>query len=177
MPNSARPESQNVTDRWLSRLVAIATILGIPFALYGYYSSQHATRLDRTFEFYKDFRGETLAKDFGLLAEAWNAKSAEVTQLKAQSDYDGLAQLAASILQGDDAQDALTQLIIFFDEMYSCVDSSLCDQDTTIALLQEPANEIFTMYGSYLIDKRKINPNYANGIVKIRNLKKTWSLF
>jgi len=163
-------------SRILSALVAITTILGIPVGLYGYYASQQASRVDRTFEFYKDFRGDTLQKGFSLLVEQWNAKAAEVEALLAKDDEAGLGQLVTSLLQSDEAQTALAQLVLFFDETYSCVDKALCDNNAAFALLKDPANQIFFMYGSYLTTVRKHNPNYATGILKVRGLSKTWSL-
>jgi hypothetical protein len=109
----------DVFSRILSALVAITTILGIPVGLYGYYASQQASRVDRTFEFYKDFRGDTLQRGFSLLVEQWNAKAAEVEALLAKDDQAGLGQLVVSLLQSDEAQTALAQLVLFFDETYS----------------------------------------------------------
>ena len=56
--------------RVLSYLVAITTILGIPIGLYGYYAPQQANRVNRTFDFYKDFRGDGLQKGFQLVGHA-----------------------------------------------------------------------------------------------------------
>jgi hypothetical protein len=108
MPKTDRPSRSDTLAKVLSYLVAITTILGIPVGLYGYYSSQHASRVDRTFDFYKDFRGETLQKDFSLLVAQWNEKSAEVESLLAKKDETGLSQTVASLLQSDEAQTALT---------------------------------------------------------------------
>ena len=89
-------------------------------------------------------------------------------------DFTGLSQLAASLLQADETQTALSRLVLFFDEAYSCVDK--CDNNAAFALLQNPADQIFSMYGSYLATVRQQHPKYADGIVKVRALTKTWSL-
>jgi hypothetical protein len=171
---SPRPRGDRLS-RLLSYLVAITTILGIPVGLYGYYSSQQANRVNRTFDFYKDFRSDTLQKDFSLLVEQWNAKAADVEALLEKNDESGLGQLVTSLLQSDEAQTALAQLVLFFDETYSCVDKALCDNNAAFALLKNPADQIFFMYGSYLTTVRQHNPNYATGILKVRALTKTWS--
>jgi hypothetical protein len=176
MPKTEHPSRSDVLSRILSYLVAITTILGIPIGLYGYYSSQQASRVDRTFDFYKDFRSDILQKDFSLLVEQWNAKAADVEALLEKNDEAGLGQLVSSLLQSDEAQTALTRLILFFDETYSCVDKALCDRNAAFALLKDPANQIFYMYGSYLTTVRQHNPSYATGILKVRALSKTWSL-
>jgi len=54
----------DVLARVLSYLVAVTMILGIPIGLYGYYASQQANRVNRTFDFYRDFRGDGPAKGF-----------------------------------------------------------------------------------------------------------------
>ena len=71
----------DVLAKVLSYLVAVTTILGIPIGLYGYYASQQANRVNRTFDFYRDFRGDGLQKDFSLLVSRWNEKSAQVDGL------------------------------------------------------------------------------------------------
>jgi hypothetical protein len=133
-------------------------------------------RVNRTFDFYKDFRGDGLQKDFSLLVTRWNEKSAQADGYLKSDDFAGLSQLAASLLQTDETQTALSRLVLFFDEAYSCVDKSLCDNNAAFALLQNPADQIFSMYGSYLATVRQQHPNYADGIVKVRALSKTWSL-
>jgi hypothetical protein len=75
-----------------------------------------------------------------------------------------LSQLTASLLQNDEAQSAMSRIVLFFDEAYSCVDKALCDYDAAYALLQSPADQIFSMYGSYLQTVRQQHPNYADGI-------------
>jgi hypothetical protein len=175
MPNSASASGKDTLSRIMSYLVAATTILGIPIGLYGYYSSQHASRVDRTFTFYTDFRSTTLQNDFNLLIANWNAKTAEAMQLLQKNDANGFNQLVGSLLQTEQEQTALNELILFFDGTYSCVGNSLCDSNATIALLQEPANQIYSAYGSYLANAQQKNPNYALGIVKIRSLAKTWS--
>ena len=132
--------------------------------------------MNRTFDFYRDFRGDGLQKDFGLLVTRWNEKSVQVDRLLKNDDFAGLSRLAASLLQTDETQTALSRLVLFFDEAYSCVDKALCDNNAAFALLQNPADQIFSMYGSYLATIRQQHPNYADGIVKVRALTKTWSL-
>jgi hypothetical protein len=160
----------------MSYLVAVTTVLGIPIGLYGYLSSQHADRVNRTFEFYKDFRGDTLQHHFNLLIENWNAKADEAGALLSKSDVANFNRLVGSLLKTDQEQAALHELVQFFDGMYSCVNNSLCDTNATVALLQEPASAIYSAYGSYLANAQQKNPNYALGIVRIRSLAKTWSL-
>ena len=173
---TTRRSRGDVLARVLSYLVAITTILGIPIGLYGYYASQQANRVNRTFDFYRDFRGDGLQKDFGLLVTRWNEKSVQVDRLLKNDDFAGLSRLAASLLQTDETQTALSRLVLFFDEAYSCVDKALCDNNAAFALLQNPADQIFSMYGSYLATIRQQHPNHADGIVKVRALTKTWSL-
>jgi hypothetical protein len=175
--DATAPRSRgDVLARVLSYLVAVTTILGIPVGLYGYYASQQANRVNRTFDFYRDFRGDSLQKDFSLLVTRWNEKSGQVDRLLKNDDFTGLSQLAASLLQTDETQTALSRLVLFFDEAYSCVDKSLCDNNAAFALLQNPADQIFSMYGSYLATVRQQHPKYADGIVKVCSLTKTWSL-
>ena len=140
---TTRRSRGDVLARVLSYLVAVTTILGIPIGLYGYYASQQANRVNRTFDFYRDFRGDGLQKDFGLLVTRWNEKSVQVDRLLKNDDFAGLSRLAASLLQTDETQTALSRLVLFFDEAYSCVDKALCDNNAAFALLQNPADQNF----------------------------------
>ena len=88
--DAPRRSSSDVLARVLSYLVAITTILGIPIGLYGYYASQQANRVNRTFDFYKDFRGDGLQKDFSLLVTRWNEKSAQADGFLKSDDFTGL---------------------------------------------------------------------------------------
>ena len=87
--DTPRRSRGDVLPKVLSYLVAITTILGIPIGLYGYYASQQANRVNRTFDFYKDFRGDGLQKDFSLLVVRWNEKSTQVDGLLKNDDYAG----------------------------------------------------------------------------------------
>ena len=61
-----------------------------PVGLYGYYASQQANRVNRTFDFYKDFHGDGLQKDFSLLVTRWNEKSPQADRLLKSDDFTGL---------------------------------------------------------------------------------------
>jgi hypothetical protein len=87
--DAPRRSGGDVLARVLSYLVAITTILGIPIGLYGYYASQQANRVNRTFDFYKDFRGDGLQKDFSLLVTRWNEKSAQADGFLKSDDFTG----------------------------------------------------------------------------------------
>ena len=71
---TTRRSRGDVLARVLSYLVAITTILGIPIGLYGYYASQQANRVNRTFDFYRDFRGDGLQNPNMLTTEFVPAK-------------------------------------------------------------------------------------------------------
>jgi|HubBroStandDraft_2_1064218.scaffolds.fasta_scaffold373192_2 hypothetical protein len=176
MQNSSQTHKGDAFSKLLSSLVAITTILGIPAGLYGYFSSQHASRVSRTFDFYKDFRGDP-GKDFKFLVAGWNARAEEEKSLAQKGDEAGVKSLVSSLLTNNQTQTAVTELVLFFDEVYSCVDNSLCDRNTAVALFQSPASQFFSMYGSYFQDVRETNPTYAIGVMKLRNLTKCWSLF
>jgi hypothetical protein len=68
--------------------VAISTIIGIPAGLYGYYSNQHDKRVEKTFEFYRTFRSDSLQKDWSLLIGRWNTKAQEARTLVRQRNQE-----------------------------------------------------------------------------------------
>ena len=98
MANTDRKRHSERLGTVLSYLVSMTTILGIPVALYGYLSAQQSSRVDRTFEFYKDFRAAELQDDVNLLVEKFNAKADEVSKFLANNDEAGLTELEKTIL-------------------------------------------------------------------------------
>jgi len=111
------------------------------------------------------------------LVTRWNEKSAQVDGLLKNDDLRERGLRVSSACNGEAANWLNpARLVLFFDEAYSCVDKSLCDNNAAFALLQNPADQIFSMYGSYLATVRQQHPKYADGIVKVRALTKTWSL-
>jgi hypothetical protein len=108
-----------------------------------------------------------LQKDFSLLVVRWNEKSTQVDGLLRNDHYAALNQLTASLLQSDETQRALSRWVLFFDEAYSYVDKSPCDNNAAFALLQNPADHIFSMYGSHLQTVPQQHPAYAERIVKL----------
>ena len=77
MSKSSPAESDDPIGRLLSRLVAIAAILGIPAGLYGYFSAEHAKRVEKSFGLYDDFRSESFQKSWAV----WPAPGSEDTEL------------------------------------------------------------------------------------------------
>lgn len=179
MPKIDHPRHDDTLGKILSYLVAITTILGIPVALYGYFSSQQASRVDRTFQFYQDFRTAALEDDVNLLVEAWNAKRDEAQKLLDQNDDNGVVKLIESLLKDEKANAALAHVVVFYDGIGSCIDHSLCDANAAMALMKGPADQIVPPYGSYLQAMQSTNPPFAIGIFKVYALRKKWwwSLF
>jgi len=165
--------------RILSYLVAITTIIGIPAGLYGYYAGERTKRVERTVEFYKDFRAEAFQKKWGLLTDRWNKKASEVNKLLDESNYVDLRLLVTSLVEDESGRGALTQVILFFDGLSACVENSLCDGNAAVALFKDPASEFFSIFGSHLIYVRGLygNHDYAIGISKVRALEKRASIF
>jgi hypothetical protein len=74
MQSSSEREPVDKFGKLLSYFVAISTIIGIPTGLYGYLSSIHAKKVERTYEYYRDFRSEAFQKDWILLLNRWNER-------------------------------------------------------------------------------------------------------
>ena len=102
MASIDRKNLAEITAAVLSFLVSVTTILGIPVALYGYLMTQQQSRVDRTFQFYKDFRDGNLDADVKLLVEKANAKSKEMQALVDKDDQAGILGLQTSLVR--DAQ-------------------------------------------------------------------------
>jgi hypothetical protein len=158
----ARKKEDDALARGLSYLVSIFTILAIVGGLYGYYSSQHDKRVEKTFEFYKTFRSDPLRKDWALLISRWNASADRAKPLLDQKNYDALGEVAVSLVDDDAGKEAFSHIVDFFDEFYSCVEHRLCDKNSGIALLKSSAREFIGPYGAYIQALRK---KYAEGTI------------
>jgi hypothetical protein len=165
-------EQTTVLDRLLTRAVAIAAIIGIPVGLYGYFSSQHDNRVHTAFDFYKSFKSDEMQKNWSLLIERWNAKAAEVDKLLTQNDQEGLRSLTVSLVSDEKGQIAFEQISSFFDDVAKCLDNSLCDNNTTQAMLQSKAYQLASAYGYYIIYFRKTynNSQYGTGLLSVQSL-------
>jgi hypothetical protein len=179
--NTDHKRRSEIVGAVLSYLVSITTILGIPVALYGYFVSQQQSRVDRTFEFYKDFRAANLQDDVNLLVENFKAKSDEIKKVLATPDQAGLDKLEEALVQNTKASTALAHVVIFYDGVGPCIDHLLCDGDAAVALLQDPAYQIVIAYGAYLNSLHKDGSPFAKGIFTVGQMNPTtskfWSLF
>jgi hypothetical protein len=158
----------------LSSLVSIATILGIPVALYGYYASQQAARVDRTFDFYKEFRTGEMQQDLNLLVDKFNARADEIRKL---IDNGGdLGPLEDKLLQDANTKAALSKVVVFYDGMGSCVDHAVCDGNAAIALFQYQASQVLSMFGPHIQSQQKLIPTYGRGVYTVNGLtqQKWW---
>jgi hypothetical protein len=161
----------------LSYLVSMTTILGIPVALYGYLSAQQSSRVDRTFEFYKDFRAADLQDDVNLLVEKFNSKADEVSKFLANNDEAGLTELEKTLLQDAKANAALSRVVVFYDAVGPCVAHSLCDADATVALLKFQAQQMVSAYGAYVVSQQQPQSPFGSGIFIVNGLTapaKSW---
>ena len=154
----------------LSYLVSITTILGIPVALYGYFSAQQASRVDRTFEFYKDFRTGELQEAVNLLVDRSNTKRNDINQLLQKGDDAGLVKLQETLVQDPKSSEALVRVVVFYDALGPCVDHLLCDADAAIALLKAPAAQIVSAYGGYLSEIQRTGSPFARGVFTVGNM-------
>jgi hypothetical protein len=169
-----------ITAVVLSFLVSLTTILGIPVALYGYLMTQQQSRVDRTFQFYKDFRDGNLDADVKFLVETANAKAKEMQDLVDKNDQAGILGLQTSLARDPKVDDALAHVIVFFDAVGPCVAHALCDADATIALLQFQAKQLVKGYGAYVYNQRQSGAPFGDGVFTVNGLEtssRIWSLF
>jgi hypothetical protein len=172
-------EQTTALDRLLTRAVALAAIIGIPAALYGYFSSQHDKRVDTTFALYKSFRSDGMQKNLSLLIERWNTKAPAVEKLLTQNDQNGLSLLAVSLVSDEKGRIAFDQISSFFDEVSNCVQNSLCDNNTAHAMFQSQASQLVGAYGYYITYARQTyeNDQYATGLFSVKSLDKKFDFY
>lgn len=163
----------------MSFLVSLATIVGIPVAIYGYFQTKQEDRINRTYDYYRQYHDSQLPLDVNTLIVAWNAKADEVKPLLLKSDYDGLSKLQSDVAKDTNVSAALARVVVFFDGVGTCVANSLCDGDTAYALLYEPAHRVSSAYGGYLTGYQTPGIPFARGVFTVAHLSapKKWWLF
>jgi len=169
----------DAVGRILSYFVSILTICAIVGGLYGYFSSQHDKRVEKTFEFYKTFRTDPLRKDWALLISRWNESADKVKPLLDQQEYDELAALVITLVSDNSSRQAFGHIVDFFDEFYSCVENSLCDRNSGVALLKDSAGEFIGPYGAYInfLRNKYGDETIGSSVYKVHSMTKEFSLF
>lgn len=177
--SKAKRQENDALGRILSYLVALATIVGIPAGLYGYFAGQHVKRVEKTFDFYKSFRSDPVQKQFGLLVARWNAASDKLKTLTDQNNDEEIRELATSLVADQEGGTAFEEVLSFFDDLSACVEASLCDRNAAVAVLQKPASQVGSMFGSHILYVRDKygNEEYGTGVFRIRALKKEITLY
>jgi hypothetical protein len=163
----------------LSNLVSIFTILAILGGLYGFYSSQRDKRVEKTFEFYKTFRDEPLRDEWGKLISRWNESADKVKPLLDERKDEELRELVISIVEHDpDNKRAFSRVTDFFEEFNSCIENSLCDVNSGVALLKVRAREFIGPYGAYIqfLRNKYDNSTIGSGVYKVASMspESTW---
>jgi hypothetical protein len=179
VPNGDHQRLFDTVGGTLSFLVSLATIVGIPVALYGYFQTKQEDRINRTYDYYRQYHDGPLPLDVNTVIVAWNAKADEVKQLLAKSDFDGLTKLQGVVAKDANVNAALARVVVFFDGVGTCVANSLCDGDTAYALLYEPAYRVSSAYGGYLTGYQISGVPFARGVFTLAGLSppKKWWLF
>ena len=178
MSKSENKRLRDIIAESLSFLVSVATIVGIPVALYGYFQTKQEDRINRTYDYYKQYHDSQLPLDVNTLIAAWNDKATEAQQFLAKNDYEGLNNLQTEVAQDAKISPALGRVVVFFDGIGTCVTTSLCDEDTAYALLYEPASRIRSAYGGFLTKYQSPGLPFAQGIFTVAGLsppKKWWT--
>jgi len=182
---SETPRSDDPLGRILGYCVALVAILGISAGLYGYYSGEHSKRVQNTFEFFKEFRTEGVLGKYQALIDRYNEKADFIKNLMVQHrenvqerDRLVLESIQALIAKADGLEE-FSAVLLFFDQLAACVENSLCDNNSAVALFNLPAREFASAYGPYIVSirDRYKNTEYGTGLFKTRALATRWSLF
>lgn len=164
---------QTPAERLLAGAVSVFTILAIVGGLYGYFGSQRDKRVEKTFEFYKALHSEPLRTDRALLVSRWNQSAEKAKPLIDGEKYNELAVLVTSLVSDKDGSDSFGRVLDFFDELNSCVQHSLCDQNAVVALLRPSADELIESYGAHIRTLRIQfgDQQFGSSVYKVRSLK------
>ena len=122
----------------------------------------------------------TLREDWTLLTSTWNQASKETKQLVDDQNYDKLQELVVSFFEikkddrGKKLSEAFDRVVDFFAEFNSCLEFSLCDQNSGTAMLTPSAKDFIDAYGAYIKHLREKfdYQTFGSAIYKVRVLEK-----
>jgi hypothetical protein len=182
-PESVVPD--DLLGRVLGYFVAVVAILGIPSGLYGYFSGEHTKRVQNTFEFYKDFRSPGIQDKYQTMINRHDEKASTIANLMEQ--YRGnvperdrqVLEVINEFVESGDGLKNMSTVLLFFDGLATCVNSSLCNHNAAVALFNLPAREFASAYGPYImfIREKYKNEKYGTGLFQTRALETEWSIF
>ncbi len=171
--------------RVLGYCVAVVAILGIPSGLYGYYAGEHAKRVQTTFEFYKDFRTDNFQKKYQAMTNRADAKADIIKGL--MDKYRGnpeerdrqVLEAVKGLIATEDGLKNTSEVLLFFDVLATCVNTSLCDRNAAVTLFKLPALEFASAYGPYIMHIRYAygNETFGTGLFQTRAMETEWSIF
>jgi hypothetical protein len=129
-----------------------------------------AKRVEAVGEFRKEYV-DKIRNDFLELVSRWSAPDYGPKFLTAKKE-DG-KNIILNFYNDSTNQKSLLNVADFFDGLWFCVQTTRCDQNTSLDLFQTQADAIYEM-SAYYIDKKRQqdrDPNFGQGLEKFYRLK------
>jgi hypothetical protein len=161
-------------ERLASIIRDLTIVAGIFVGLYTFVFGELAKRVDAVGEYKRDY-ASNVRKPLQAFLIRWRqpAFGAAVLQAKKAEEI----QEKVLVFFTDDAnQTDLSDIADFFDLLWHCVKAKVCDKNTAKDFFDDPAKNIYEVSGYYVIERRKDDPQYAEGLEGIYRLERQGTL-
>ena len=149
---------ESLTDI-IQSLAAVLTIIGIVYVGLEYHQQNKISREEKAFELYQQFNGEIFLPMRNELKSHFYTVNLDT--YPTSEDY-----IKAMISLWKDPTKYATLLSItnFFEQVATCVDKELCDEEATMALFGTEAKDFFETHAQFFDWHRDVNCNKGLGI-------------
>jgi hypothetical protein len=152
----------------------ISLVLALAVGWFGYVQYQglkQDTRIERTLEQIRWRQGDPMVKASVHIIDAVDQGMSQIKDIpiSAAERENAIAYFGAEIAKG--IKKDLIMIISFYDSLWVCVDSKICDRDTALKFVGEESTVLWGNFKGYITEERKNRKNWANGLEQFAKMQ------
>ncbi|MGH1417976.1 MAG: DUF4760 domain-containing protein [Hyphomicrobiaceae bacterium] len=151
----------------------LGLLAGIIFSIYQFLAFQQADRVKYTFQYVEKYDDERFIAARRTISEALRSYEQKIARLNtvrmnAEAEKKLRDRFAMFLVNDTNNKKGIAQeldlLIGFFNGVQICIEKKICDKPVALAFLKSHAETIWSNFGPYIRDRRKIVENYGLGL-------------
>jgi hypothetical protein len=156
-------------ERLASIIRDLTIVAGIFVGLYTFVFGELAKRVDAVGEYKRDY-ASNVRKPLQAFLIRWRQPAFGPAVLQAKKEEEIKGKVLIFFID-DTNQTDLSDIADFFDSLWHCVKARVCDQNTAKDFFDDPARNIYEVSGYYILERRKDDLQYAEGLEEIYRLQ------